>query len=182
MSVCSCVNGSIYNGSVTTDPLCPVHGEKAVVACSYPLCPIHFPPNRAPHPAEPTIGLSTAQVMSCDHPSFTWEQFTQNLNVIVRRLLDDAFSDGAAQHEKVWGEPLAKLVRERDAAVAYEHGLAEQIEKRLRALVQRIRPKPDALMEYDGDNHGDTATAASNSTAEWIAHELEVILGPEVRP
>ena len=44
MSVCSCVNGSIYNGSVTTDPLCPVHGEKAVVACSYPLCPIHFPP------------------------------------------------------------------------------------------------------------------------------------------
>ena len=59
---------------------------------------------------------------------------------------------------------------------------AEQIEKRLRALVQRIRPKPDALMEYDGDNHGDTATAASNSTAEWIAGDLEAILGPEVRP
>ena len=63
MSVCSCINGNIYNGSVTTDPLCPVHGEKAVVACSYPLCPIHFPPNRAPHPAEPTIGLTGADIL-----------------------------------------------------------------------------------------------------------------------
>ena len=43
-------------------------------------------------------------------------------------------------------------------------------------LIEKYRPKPDALFEYDGDNHGDTAQAASNITAREIIRQLESIL------
>src|SRR6185437_8550041 len=43
-------------------------------------------------------------------------------------------------------------------------------------LIEKYRPQPDALFEYDGDNHGDTAEAASNITAREIIRQLESIL------
>ena len=109
MSVCSCVNGSIYNGSVTTDPLCPVHGEKAVVACSYPLCPIHFPPNRAPlvlfscfNPilqmglekfADAAAAAAGADILRALKEPTHWktqDELAERLNALICTLLADA--------------------------------------------------------------------------------------------
>ena len=125
MSVCSCINGNIYNGSVTTDPLCPVHGEKAVVACSYPLCPIHFPPNRAPHPAEPTIGLTGADILRALKEPTHWktqDELAERLNALICTLLADA--------QEEMRERCAKVADAFEAA--YSTGLSRRTETNCR--------------------------------------------------
>jgi hypothetical protein len=52
----------------------------------------------------------------------------------------------------------------------------ERLEK-LFALPEKWRPDEEDLMEYDGDNHGDTAEAAYNRCLKARADELEQILG-----
>lgn len=45
----------------------------------------------------------------------------------------------------------------------------EQVAKAYERCANSMRPPEDALYEYEGDNHGDTDTAASNRTARYFA-------------
>lgn len=154
MSVCSCINGNIYNGSVTTDPLCPVHGEKAVVACSYPLCPIHFPPNRAPHPAEPTIGLTGADILRALKEPTHWktqDELAERLNALICTLLADA--------QEEMRERCAKVADAFEAAYSTgARAVLKRIAEDIRALplagADALKPPASAVGRFNNTTFG----------------------------
>jgi hypothetical protein len=57
----------------------------------------------------------------------------------------------------------------------------EQRDRELRELCNELTPQEDALLEYEGDNHGDTADAAWNSAAKYFTDKLRAALNPAER-
>ena len=52
----------------------------------------------------------------------------------------------------------------------------EQRDRELRELCNELTPQEDALLEYEGDNHGDTADAAWNRAAKYFTDKLRAAI------
>jgi hypothetical protein len=76
-------------------------------------------------------------------------------------------------------ERIAELTRQVGIEQVGAVKLLERIE-RVKGLAEKWRPdEENALMEYDGDNHGDTAEAAYNRCLKMVADELLAALDGE---